>query len=135
MPLAYVLTFKAAELDLGLMGIWYGLTAGYGIVTFASLAAVLCGDWQKASDNAVATATKHQSERKATSSANEDGGSRRGNRGSSRSAGHIGSGSGGNSSGCSGGGSGSGGRGGKNDSTTMSIQDNDFEDTPLLAAT
>ena len=61
-PLAYVLTFKL-NLDLGLVGIWYGLTAGYGIVTFASLAAVLSGDWQKASDAAVATAMLHQTEK------------------------------------------------------------------------
>ena len=38
----------------------YALCAGYGIVTFASLGAVLGGNWQKASDEAVARAVEHQ---------------------------------------------------------------------------
>ncbi len=62
-PLSYVFGFTV---KMGLLGLWYGLSIGYGVVTLISTIAVYRSDWPKLAETARERAERSQKLREAT---------------------------------------------------------------------
>lgn len=58
-------------LHLGLEGLWYGLTAGYSVVTLIAVIFTVRADWRKASVAAIERSTREKKKKKKTTTANQ----------------------------------------------------------------